>query len=288
MMEIRIDDDFDLNRIACSGQCFRWEKEESGDYRIIHGKHLLRIRTLGNGRYGLSSSEDEFQEIWKDYFDLDENYQDIRHRILESEDPFLFRACEFGKGIRILKQDLWEILVSFIISQNKNIPAIKKSIDLLCTTAGRKLSTPEGESFFAFPSPEEILSLSNESLAACRLGYRCRYVKAAAEDVVSGKLNLESLCYETGLMGGEEERETLNRSSELVTIQLLTSVYGVGAKVANCVSLFGLHHLDAFPEDVWIRRILANEYPNGYPKEKYSPYNGVYQQYMFYYYRENS
>ena len=116
---------------------------------------------------------------------------------------------------------------------------------------------------------EEILSLNDEALAACRLGYRCRYVRAAAAEVAEGRLNLNRL----------------TEASEPDTIKALTAVCGVGVKVANCVSLFGLHHIDAFPIDVWIRRILQNEYPAGYPKEKYSPYNGIYQQYMFYYYR---
>ncbi|MBO5521668.1 MAG: DNA-3-methyladenine glycosylase 2 family protein, partial [Eubacterium sp.] len=158
--------------------------------------------------------------------------------------------------------------ISFIISQNKSIPAIKRSVELLCEVAESRREDAEG-SYYLFPTPEEILALSDEALSACRLGYRCRYVKAAALDVAEGKLNLCLLKNET----------------EESTIKALTAVCGVGVKVANCVSLFGLHHIDAFPVDVWIRRILENKYPSGYPKERYSPYNGIYQQYMFYYYR---
>ena len=273
-MEIHITDDFDLDRIADSGQCFRWRKDDSGAYRIIHKGHCLKIRSLGNAMFRLSCSEDEYREIWHDYFDFGENYRSVRERVSREEDPFLADACEYGKGIRILRQDPWEMLVSFIISQNKNIPAIKKSIELLCETAGTRCESREQEreddgSYYQFPTPEEILALSDEALAACRLGYRCRYVKAAAADVAEGKLDLDSL------FGAREEE----------TIKGLMSVCGVGVKVANCISLFGLHHIDAFPIDVWIRRILDNEYPSGYPKERYSPYNGIYQQYMFYYYR---
>ena len=223
--------------------------------------------------FRLSCSEDEYREIWHDYFDFGENYRSVRERVSREEDPFLADACEYGKGIRILRQDPWEMLVSFIISQNKNIPAIKKSIELLCETAGKRCENTEQEreddGQLVFPSPEQILSLSDEALAACRLGYRCRYVKAAASDVAEGKLDLDSL----------------RDAPEEETIKGLMSVCGVGVKVANCISLFGLHHIDAFPIDVWIRRILDNEYPSGYPKERYSPYNGIYQQYMFYYYR---
>ncbi len=269
MIKIQIQDDFDLNRIAESGQCFRWTREDSGVYRIIHRKYCLRIRHFENDTFELSCSEDEYRNVWYDYFDFGTDYRAVRERVDKAEDPFLARACEYGKGIRILRQDPWEMLISFIISQNKNIPAIKKSVELLCEAAG-KCREDETGVFYLFPAPEEILSLTEEELAACKLGYRCRYVQAAAADVVEGKLDLERLCHMP-----EEE-----------TIDALKGVCGVGIKVANCVSLFGLHHIDAFPIDVWIRRIIENEYPSGYPKKKYSPFNGIYQQYMFYYYRE--
>lgn len=268
MIEIQIHDDFDLDRIADSGQCFRWVKNDAGSYRIIHAEASLRIQPLENRTFAFSCSENEYRDIWHDYFDLGEDYRSVRKRVSPKEDPFLARACEYGKGIRILRQDPWETLISFIISQNRNIPAIKKSVELLCEAAGRRREDAWG-SYCQFPSPEEILALPDEALAACRLGYRCRYVKAAAMDVAEGKLDL-------GRIQNEDEEEA---------IRALTSICGVGVKVANCVSLFGLHHIDAFPVDVWIRRILENEYPGGYPKEKYSPYNGIYQQYMFYYYR---
>lgn len=268
VIEIQITDDFDLDRIADSGQCFRWNKDSSGSYRIIHKGHCLRIRPLGKDRFALSCKEDVYQAVWYDYFDLGEDYRSIRGRVNREVDPFLAGACEYGKGIRILRQDPWEMLISFIISQNKNIPAIKKSVELLCEAAGKHCEALEG-GYYLFPTPEEILSLSDEALAACRIGYRCRYVKAAAMDVAEGKLYLEGL----------------KNESEGTTIKALTSVCGVGAKVANCVSLFGLHHVNAFPIDVWIRRILENEYPDGYPMENYNPYNGIYQQYMFYFYR---
>ena len=129
-----------------------------------------------------------------------------------------------------------------------------------------------GEPYIAFPSPEAILSMSEEQLRACKLGYRWNYVRSATLAVAEGALGLSALM-------STDEEETLAR---------LTAVLGVGVKVASCVSLFGLHHMDAFPVDVWIKRILANEYPAGYPMERYRPYNGVYQQYMFFYYRDRS
>ena len=268
-MNILINDDFSPDRIADSGQCFRWKRGDDGAYRIIHKEHCLRLQTLGSNTFEFSCTEEEYRNVWQDYFDLGMDYRAVRARVNREEDPFLARACEYGKGIRILRQDPWETLISFIISQNRNIPAIKRSVELLCEAAGKRRENEEG-CFYLFPSPEEILSLSEDALAACRLGYRCRYVKAAAADVAEGRLDINRLRVESG-----EE-----------AIKALTGVCGVGVKVANCVSLFGLHHIDAFPVDVWVRRILENEYPGGYPKERYSPYNGIYQQYMFYYYRE--
>ena len=270
MMEIQIQDDFDLDKIARSGQCFRWQKEGENTWRIVHKGQCLLIRELGEGRYCLSCSEEAYHTHWRSYFDLDEDYRSIRAKIKAVDDPFLHAACTYGKGIRILRQDPWETLVSFIISQNKNIPSIKNCIALLCAAAGELMTDDMGEKYTAFPSPEAILNMSEEQLRACRLGYRWNYVRSAALAVAEGALDISAL------MPADEEE----------TLAHLTAVPGVGVKVASCVSLFGLHHMDAFPVDVWIKRILANEYPAGYPMERYRPYNGVYQQYMFFYYRD--
>lgn len=268
-MILDIEDDFDLVRIADSGQCFRWEQMQDGSYRMPHRDKCLYVRQLGDYIFDFSCNESEFDEVWKDYFDLAEDYSAIRSRIDSEGDPFLCGAMEHEKGIRILRQDPWEMLIAFIISQNKNIPAIRRSVNLLCEACGTQLTDARGESYYAFPEPNAVLSLGEDQLKACLLGYRCRYIHAAAGAVASGDLDLDSL-YDV--------------SDEQVMTALM-EVLGVGVKVASCVSLFGLHHTDAFPQDVWVKRILENEYPQGYPFEKYSPYNGVYQQYMFAYYR---
>ena len=161
------------------------------------------------------------------------------------------------------------MLVTFIISQNRNIPAIRRSVELLAEQCGEKRKDSRGEVYYAFPTPEAVAALSEEDLNHCRLGYRCRYVHAAALSVLRGEISLEPL----------------RDADEETTVAALTGLLGVGVKVANCVSLFGLHHLNAFPRDVWVNRVLAREYPKGYPFEAYSPYNGIYQQYMFAWYR---
>lgn len=160
--------------------------------------------------------------------------------------------------------------MSFIVSQNKNIPGIRRSIALLCERCGERRLDRQGRAYFAFPSPAAVAALSEAELAACRLGYRCRYVHEAALAMLRGALD------PARLRDAEEE----------AAMHALMAVPGVGIKVASCVSLFGLHNLNAFPRDVWIKRILAEQFPNGYPFERYAPYNGVFQQYMFAYYRK--
>ena len=267
---VQIEDDFNLQMIAESGQCFRWNKTADGGYRILHADRCLYIRQTGETEYCLDCGEEDFSSIWKSYFDLDENYAGIRDKIDRHRDPFLHHAAQKQKGIRILRQDPWETLVSFIISQNKNIPAICKSIELLAQTAGLKLYDTHGDYYYTFPTPEEVFQMSEAELKACNVGYRWKYIKAAAASVMDSSLDLSAL-----LQADEPE-----------TIAKLTGIYGVGIKVANCVCLYGLHHTDAFPIDVWMKRIISNEYSGSYPFERYRPYNGIYQQYMFAYYRK--
>ena len=268
-MVIRISDDFDLEKIETSGQCFRWTRTEADTWRVLSGESCLYISSLGNGAYALDCGEDEFDSRWKDYFDLRESYASIRARIDPAKDPFLHAAAEHGRGIRILRQDPWETLVSFIISQNRNIPAIRRSVEKLCTLCGEKKTDSRGIEYHAFPSPVSVAALTLEDLSPCRLGYRDRYVLRAAKDAAAGLLDLEAM----------RDMPCADAVKEL------EKLYGVGNKVACCAALFGLHRLDAFPRDVWINRALKDEYPDGWPYEKYSPYNGVYQQYIFAYYR---
>ena len=292
-MIVQIYDDFNLDRIADSGQCFRWRKENDTTYCIIAGKFCLHITSVGEisekqkgnlfkeqyegpsreqckGQYyDLDCTEEEYLYFWRDYFDLQESYQDIRKRIDPEMDPFLWEASEAEKGIRILRQDPWEMLITFIISQNRNIPAICRSVDMLARTCGEKKMDKQGMEYYTFPTPTAVAALTETELADCRLGYRCKYVHAAAKAVVDGTLNLDEL----------------RKADDTSALRTLTSLYGVGIKVANCISLFGLHQTNSFPVDVWMKRILAEQYPEGYPYERYAPYNGIFQQYMFAYYR---
>ena len=272
-MVVTIEDDFDLGKIADSGQCFRFNKcgEGSQEHYSVAAldKHVL-VKKLDENRYEFSCDQKEYDSFWKNYFDMDISYSDIRSRIDKTKDEYLYNASEYGKGIRILRQDPWEMLISFIISQRKNIPAIKASIEKLCARAGNVID--EGEEFgkiYSFPTPEKIAALSMEQLSSCSLGYRDKYVHQAALDVASGAVDLKAW----------------EKLSDEELMENLLKLFGVGVKVANCEILFGYHRLDAFPIDVWIKKVLDAHYQKGFAFESYAPFNGVMQQYLFFYSR---
>ncbi|MEG2931542.1 MAG: DNA glycosylase, partial [Ruthenibacterium sp.] len=213
----------------------------------------------------LHCSEVEYQTIWREYFDMDTDYKTFRAAV-PPEDAFLTRAARYGCGVRILQQEPWEMLVTFIISQRKNIPAIKRAVALLCEQAGERLCGAE-QLCFAFPSAVRVAAMRPEALAACSLGYRAAYLRAAAQMAASGALDLEGL----------------RQADDATLFDALVTVPGVGPKVANCVMLFGYHRLCGFPRDVWINRVIEQEYHGAFPLARYAGFEGVIQQYMFFY-----
>lgn len=259
---------FDIAKIAESGQCFRMTENEDGTYGLIYKGRYLEINYHPDkAAYELECDEDEYEKIWKDYFDMSFDYEGIESAV-DSEDTFLVNAVKYGSGIRILRQDPWEMLVSFIISQRKSIPAIRTSIEKLCALCGDEIHTKRGIKY-AFPSAGRIAELSDDELVSCSLGYRSKYIASAADAVATGKIDLDNLFN----LPDNELREELLK------------LYGVGVKVASCIMLFAYHRLDSFPEDVWIKRAMENEYPGGFPAELYSGYAGIMQQYIFFYMR---
>ncbi len=229
---------------------------------------VLRIRAEDE-RVFVSASEKEFKSIWYDYFDLSRDYAAARKAV--SLDGYTRSAAEYGKGIRILRQDRWEALCSFIISQCNNIPRIKKIIESLCALYGDAIEF-EGREYHAFPSAEKLAALEPEALAPIRCGYRAPYIIDAARAVSSGRLNLEKL---STLKCAEAVRE-------------LKKINGIGDKVANCVVLFGLNIPDAFPLDVWMKKALKAHYPPGFDPACFGENAGLAQQYIFYYARSGN
>lgn len=258
--------DFHIRKIAESGQCFRLKPTQDGGYALVAYGRVLRLFDTPEG-VALDCSGDEFDTLWCDYFDLDTDYASIRTQT-DPEDAFLRRACDYGAGIRMLRQDPWEMLVSFIISQRKSIPAIQFCIEALCSRYGEPIDCA-GKSFFTFPSAQRLAALDEAHFLACSLGYRAKYVLAAARMVASGVMDLSAMA----------------ALSDEALFSALLAVPGVGEKVANCVMLFGYHRLARFPRDVWINRMEANEYDGAFPLERYPEFAGVLQQYIFYYAR---
>lgn len=265
-MEFQLTDDFDAVKIAQSGQCFRWYPLAENQCRIFAGDRTVILSQPAPDRLHFTCTEAEFSDFWHAYFDLDCNYMALRSKIVSS-DTYLSKAAEYGCGIRILQQDPWEILITFLISQRKSIPAIQKSVEALCTAAGTPIGEEQGKTLYAFPTPSQLAALDAETLAACGLGYRLPYIEKAAQLVSQDPAGFEAL----------------SKQSDEELLQSLLSFHGVGTKIAHCVMLFGFHRLDAFPKDVWINRVLDTHYPNGYPFAQYAPFNGIMQQYLFFF-----
>ena len=258
--------EFDLAGIAESGQCFRMTAAADGSVQLVALGRWLSIRPLGGDQYEISCPPQEWQAVWRDYFDLDTDYAPFRALALK-KDGFLQRAAEYGAGLRILRQQPFEMLISFIISQRKSIPAIRTAVEKLCRAFGEPFDTPAGVKY-AFPTPGALAAADVQTLADCGLGYRVDYVKAAAQMAADGRLELEELA----------------RLKDCQLLEILQQVPGVGVKVASCTALFGYHRLAVAPVDVWIQRVLDKVYGGKWPR-RYRPALGVLQQYRFYYAR---
>ena len=265
MFELRYGDDFDTEKIFECGQCFRWNREEDGSYIGVAYGLAARV-SASDGVIRISGTEEDFENVWRDYFDLDRSYASIRESV--GIDDYMREAAEYGAGIRILRQEPWEALCSFIISQCNNIPRIKGIIERLCESFGDALEF-EGRTLYAFPSAERLAALTAEDLAPLRCGYRAQYIIAAARAVADGTLDLAAL----------------SRGDYAGAMAALKSINGIGDKVANCVVLFGLGMVDAFPRDVWIKRVESERYGGRLDTSVFGGYAGIAQQYMFYHRR---
>lgn len=249
------------------GQCFRWNADAEGKYRgVASGKAAVVWAEAGRTYIECAAGDIYF---WLDYLDMETDYAEARRSIEVCD--YLRECAAYGEGIRILRQDKWEALCSFIISQCNNIPRIKGIVEKLCSLYGEPVEAPWGEAR-AFPTAERVADLSEEALAPLRSGYRAPYILAAARAVAGGDIDLDA----TALLPCGEARAELKKLN------------GVGDKVANCVVLFGLHQLDAFPVDVWIKRALAANMPKGFDPSSLGKYAGLAQQYMFFHARETA
>ena len=272
--------DFHLDHIFDCGQCFRWERNEDGSYTGIAFGRVAKIDYDSEKETLMihGAAAEDFEEIWKDYLDLNRDYSSIK-QALAAKDAVIGKAIEFGHGIRILNQEKWETLLSFIISQNNNIPRIKKCINSLAETLGEYAGEYEGKAYYSLPTPKVLAAATLEDLAPCRLGYRAKYLIETAKKVhAEGIESLEAL-------GGCE-------LSAKETCEALRGYCGVGPKVANCIALFAMRKFDSFPIDVWVKKVMNIMYGIDendmkkmaeYAEKNFGEYGGIAQQYLFYY-----
>lgn len=247
--------------LAC-GQAFRWDKVAENTYMGIAGGMPLYITQQGERFRLLDTTEEQFLTFWSAYFDLTTDYAGLLQCF--SSDSTMLRACSYASGIRLLRQEPWEALCSFIISQNNNIPRIKGIISRLCEAFGKQLYG----GMYAFPTPAALAALDEAALAPVRAGFRAGYILDAARKFACGEIVPD----EIAVMPFPEAKAALMQ------------IRGVGPKVAECALLYGFHRLEAFPLDVWMKRVMAHFYLDGLP-ECIQKYPGIAQQYLFHYIR---
>ena len=253
--------DLSLRDTLDCGQCFRWKETEDGGYRGVVRGRTATVRMDGE-RLVIDGAEDRDRALWAEYFDLDFDYAAVRER-LAAIHPVMAQAARYAPGIRILRQEPFEALICFIISQNNNIKRITGIVDRLCRHFGESV----GESY-AFPTAVRLAALSPEELAPIRAGFRHRYIIDAARKIADGTVEPERL------------RQLPYDEAKAALMQIT----GVGVKVADCVLLYGLHRMESFPLDVWMKRAMETLF-GGMDPHAFGEYAGIAQQYIFHYAR---
>jgi len=269
--------DFNVSHIFDCGQCFRWNKEEDGTYTGVVGDKVINVGQAGSTVVFNNANMEDYDSVIKNYFDLDTDYSEIKNKI--NTDDIMDKAIKFGDGIRILNQDEWEIMISFMISANNRIPMIKKVIENLSKSFGSFICNFKGKDYYAFPTAEQLSSAPLEKIKDCKSGFRSPRIKEAATRFLQEKdiiYNIKNTNYEEGL-------------------NYLKTYCGIGDKVANCVLLFSMKQFDTFPVDVWVRRVMQTLYVDkntndkeirSFAESKFGNLSGYAQQYLFYYARE--
>ncbi|KAB3532454.1 8-oxoguanine DNA glycosylase [Alkaliphilus pronyensis] len=270
--------DFEPKDIFECGQCFRWKKEDDASYTGVAYNRLLNVKKVNNEIHFKNTNYQDFLNIWVNYFDLNTDYSLIKKR-LSNEDKVMEKATSFGDGVRILRQEPWETIISFIVSANNNIPRIMKAIELMCSRFGNEVGIYNGKKHYSFPEPKVLANLKPEDLSACNMGYRGPYIIKTAKQILSNPNQIDLL-------------QGINTD---ICREGLMELSGVGPKVANCIAFFAFGKLDAFPVDVWVKRLMEFFYFNeemkpkeieAFAKKQYGQYAGYAQQYLFYYGRE--
>ncbi len=271
-------EDFEPAHVFDCGQCFRWIRQEDGSYTGVAMGKVINVSKKGNNIHIDNTNLEDFENIWYEYFDLGRDYGALK-KDLAKLDENLKKAVEFGPGIRILKQDGWEMLISFIISSNNRIPMIQRAINNISERYGQKIGTYRGKDYYAFPSPEELSKASIEDLRDCKTGFRDKYIYYTTRAVLDENIDVKAFV--------DMDHDICHKE--------LMKFKGVGAKVADCIALFGMRKYQSFPVDVWVKRVMQEFYgaeDMSLPKMRqfgmdlFGQDAGFAQQYLFYYVRE--
>jgi N-glycosylase/DNA lyase len=269
---------FDAKHIFECGQCFRWNREEDDSYTGVAYGRVLNVKSdYDKGTVILNNTNlKDFEDIWYKYLDLGRDYGLIKNEL--SKDETLRSATEYGRGIRILNQEPWELLISFIISANNNIPRISKIINVLSQTFGESISYA-GKTYYSFPTVDKLGTAEREQIDLCRAGFRCKYIYQTSMMINKGDVELEKVA----LLDINAARKELLRLA------------GVGPKVADCIMLFSMQKHEAYPLDVWVKRVTEYFYIHqdvsmniiqDFAREKFGNLAGFAQQYLFYFARD--
>jgi len=269
---------FELPHIFDCGQCFRWNRQDNNNYIGVAFGRVIEVEKNGDDVVIYNTDLKDFNDIWLNYFDLERDYSAIKGEL--EKDELLKKAVEFGTGIRLLQQDPFEMLISFITSANNRIPMIKRAIENISKTYGKAIEY-KSKTYYAFPTLEEFSVATSEDVEALGVGFRAKYIVKALEDLSNGTYDLNEI----------------RSSDDDGCHEGLKNFSGVGPKVADCIMLFSMGKYSAFPVDVWVKRAMQFFYVapdvslpkiRQFARDKFGNLSGFAQQYLFYYARENN
>lgn len=271
-------ENFELAHIFECGQCFRWNKTKNGSYIGVAFGRVIEVEKKDSDIYIYNSTEEDFQKIWVEYFDLYRDYSEIKNIL--KKDSLLEKSVIFGEGIRLLQQEPLEIIISFITSANNRIPMIKRAIENISKAWGEPLEY-KGKTYYAFPTIEKLKDVKEEDIEPCGVGFRGKYIVDTVNKIYRNEYDIEQIKSAT-----DDECH-----------KQLQNFMGIGPKVADCIMLFSMGKYSAFPVDVWVKRAMQHFYlaPDvslkkirDFGRDKFGPLSGFAQQYLFYYARENN
>ncbi|WP_297520680.1 DNA glycosylase [uncultured Clostridium sp.] len=285
---------FDIKQTLECGQCFRWEKVADNIYVGVAFGRVLEIEQVGNDVILHNTNEDEFYKIWLKYFNLDTDYTEIKEKL--SQDATLSKAIEYGSGIRVLNQEPFELVISFIISARNSVPMISKTVNEISRRWGKKIEY-KGKDYYEFPKKEVLASITEIEMKDAGGSFRSRYIIDTSDKITNCEFIKEGLLSveDNNAFLAKYDLETIRALDADECHKALQNYSGIGAKVADCIMLFSMEKTSGFPVDRWVKRAMMHFYGAGdlslpkirvFARERFGEFAGAAQQYLFYYAKE--